>query len=354
MSNGPVLIENVEISDSSDCFVIAEIGNNHQGSIEVCKNMFRVAKECGANAVKLQTRNNKALYTKAFYNKPYNSENAFGASYGLHREALEMSPEGYLELQKYAEELGIVFFSTAFDIPSADYLESIDMPAYKIASGDLRSIPLLKHVASFGKPMIVSTGGGTMEDVRRAYEAILPINKNLILLQCTAAYPCPYEMLDLRVIETYRKEFPGAVVGLSSHDNGIAMPVVAYTLGARVIEKHFTLDRAMRGTDHAFSLEPVGLRKLVRDLKRARAALGDGVKKVYPSEREPLVKMGKKLVTSRALPKGHVVQASDLTMKCPGDGLAPFYWDNVVGQQLLVDVEEEHSLSLDNFKPLHD
>lgn len=354
MSNGPVLIENVEISDSSDCFVIAEIGNNHQGSIEVCKNMFRVAKECGANAVKLQTRNNKALYTKAFYNKPYNSENAFGASYGLHREALEMSPEGYLELQKYAEELGIVFFSTAFDIPSADYLESIDMPAYKIASGDLRSIPLLKHVASFGKTMIVSTGGGTMEDVRRAYEAILPINKNLILLQCTAAYPCPYEMLDLRVIETYRKEFPGAVVGLSSHDNGIAMPVVAYTLGARVIEKHFTLDRAMRGTDHAFSLEPVGLRKLVRDLKRARAALGDGVKKVYPSEREPLVKMGKKLVTSRALPKGHVVQASDLTMKCPGDGLAPFYWDNVVGQQLLVDVEEEHSLSLDNFKPLHD
>jgi sialic acid synthase len=354
MSNGPVLIENVEISDSSDCFVIAEIGNNHQGSIEVCKNMFRVAKECGANAVKLQTRNNKALYTKAFYNKPYNSENAFGASYGLHREALEMSAEGYLELQKYAEELGIVFFSTAFDIPSADYLESIDMPAYKIASGDLRSIPLLKHVASFGKPMIVSTGGGTMEDVRRAYEAILPINKNLILLQCTAAYPCPYEMLDLRVIETYRKEFPGAVVGLSSHDNGIAMPVVAYTLGARVIEKHFTLDRAMRGTDHAFSLEPVGLRKLVRDLKRARAALGDGVKKVYPSEREPLVKMGKKLVTSRALPKGHVVQASDLTMKCPGDGLAPFYWDNVIGQQLLVDVEEEHSLSLDNLKPLHD
>jgi sialic acid synthase len=342
------------INDNSDCYVIAEIGNNHQGSVEVAKKMFLVAKEAGADAVKLQTRNNKELYTKEFFNKPYNSENAFGSTYGLHREALEMKMEGYVELQKYAKEIGITFFSTAFDIPSADLLEELDMPAYKIASGDLRSLPLLRHVAKFGKPMIVSTGGGTIEDAKRAYDAIMPINPNLIILQCTAAYPCPYEMLDLNVIKTYRESFPKAVVGLSSHDNGIAMPVVAYTLGARVVEKHFTLDRAMKGTDHAFSLEPVGLRKLVRDLKRTRVALGDGVKKVYPTEKDPLMKMGKKIVTTRALPKGHILTEEDLTIKCPADGLAPFHWDAVVGQALATDVPEEFSIKMESLTPLHD
>lgn len=349
-----ITIDGKVINDSSDCWVIAEIGNNHQGSVEVCKKMFLVAKECGADAVKLQTRDNRYLYTTEMYNKPYNSENAFGPTYGLHREALEMKPEAYPELIAYAEDLGITFFSTAFDLHSADFLEKLEMPAYKIASGDLKSLPLLKHVASFGKPMVVSTGGGAMDDIRRAYDTIMPINSQLILLQCTAAYPCPYEILDLRVIDTFRREFPDVVTGLSSHDNGISMAVAAYTLGGRVLEKHFTLDRAMKGTDHAFSLEPVGLRKLVRDLRRVKVALGDGVKKVYPTEKDPLIKMGKKLVTARPLPKGHRLQPSDLLLKCPGDGVAPSFWDDVIGQELAADLPAEAPLELDKLRPLHD
>jgi N-acetylneuraminate synthase/sialic acid synthase len=221
------------------------------------------------------------------------------------------------------------------------------VPAYKIASGDLKSVPLLKHVAAFVKPMIVSTGGALLEDVKRAYDAILPINPNLAILQCTAGYPAAFEELDLRVISTYREQFPKATVGFSSHDNGIAMPVAAYMLGARIIEKHFTLNRAMKGTDHAFSLEPVGLRKLVRDLDRTFKAMGDGKKKLYESERAPIIKMGKSLVVARNLPSGHVIGPNDVVMKSPGGGIPPYDLDKVIGRVTLKPLHEDDFLTFD-------
>src|SRR4029434_350940 len=245
-----------EIGDQSRCYVIAEIGHNHQGSLDKARELFREAKLAGAHAVKLQKRDNQGLYTRAAYNKPYDNENSFGSTYGEHREFLEFGKEEYVALQAYAKELGVDFFATAFDMASADFLESLNVPAYKIASGDLKSVPLLRHVASFGKPMIVSTGGALLEDVQRAYDAILPINSKLAVLQCTAGYPAAFEELDLRVIGPYRDHSPEALIGFSSHDNGIAMPVAAYMLGARIVEKHFTLNRAMKGPDPSFSLTP--------------------------------------------------------------------------------------------------
>ena len=303
-------IDGFEISDASDCYVIAEIGHNHQGSVEQAKAMFDRAKECGAHAVKTQKRDNRSLYTEDFFNKPYDNENSFGPTYGLHREALEFDRAQYEELRDYAKHIGITFFATAFDHPSADFLADLDMPAYKIASADLQNLPLLRHVAEIGKPMIVSSGGATLEDVRRAVDTILPVNDQLGLLQCTAEYPANWDELDLKVIQTYRDMFSGVVVGLSSHDNGIAMPVAAYVLGGRVVEKHFTLDRAMKGTDHRFSLEPQGLRKLVRDLRRTRLALGDGIKKPYSAETDPITKMGKTLVAAADLPAAPVTRAT--------------------------------------------
>src|SRR5262247_3690090 len=172
-------IGNHEIGDHTKCYVIAEIGHNHQGSLERARELFREAKFAGADAVKLQKRDNRGLYTRAAYNKPYDNENSFGATYGEHREFLEFGRHEYSELQAYARELGVDFFSTAFDLASADFLQTLDVPAYKIASGDLKSTPLLKHVARFGKPMIVSTGGALLEDVQRAYDAIMPINQQL-------------------------------------------------------------------------------------------------------------------------------------------------------------------------------
>jgi N-acetylneuraminate synthase/sialic acid synthase len=336
-----------QIGDHDPCYVIAEIGHNHQGSLERAKELFREAKLAGAHAVKLQKRDNRGLYTRAAYNKSYDNENSFGATYGEHREFLEFELKEYTELQAYAKELGVDFFATAFDLRSADFLHGLDVPAFKIASGDLKSIPLLKYVAKMGKPMIISTGGALVDDVQRAYDAVMPINAQLAILQCTAGYPAAFEELDLRVIDTYRERFRDAVVGFSSHDNGISMPVAAYMLGARIVEKHFTLNRAMKGTDHAFSLEPVGLRKMVRDLDRTFKAMGDGKKKVYDSERAPIIKMGKSLVVAHELPSGHVLTQADVVMKSPGGGIPPYEIDAVLGMVTTKALHEDDFLSYD-------
>ena len=340
-------IDGREISDDSDCFVIAEVGHNHQGSLDTCKELFDEAKACGADAVKLQKRDNRSLYTREFFEKPYENENSYGLTYGEHREALEFGKAEYKELQDYADEIGITFFATAFDHSSVDFLAGLNMPAFKVASADLRNLPLIRYVAEVGKPMILSTGAATLEDVDRAYEAVTAVNDRVALLQCTAGYPAAWDELDLRVIETYRERFPSAVVGLSGHDNGISMPVVAYVLGARIVEKHFTLNRAMKGTDHRFSLEPQGLRKMVRDLRRTRRGLGSGEKRMYPSEVEPALKMGKKLVAARDLPAGYRLRAEDIALKSPGDGLPPYELERVVGSVLREAVPEDAALHLE-------
>ncbi len=350
MNSRILKINDFTISDDSDCFVIAEIGNNHQGDLQKAKEMFKAAKDCGVDAVKLQKRDNKSLLTRAAYNKPYENENSFGATYGEHREALEFGKTEYVALKKYAQELGLTMFSTAFDIKSADFLAELDMPLYKVASGDLKNTPLLKHIAKIGKPMIISTGGGTMEDVQRAYDAIMPINSQLCILQCTASYPAEPEDLNLRVITTYREKFPDVIVGLSDHENGIAMALAAYVLGSRMVEQHFTLNHTWKGTDHAFSLEPIGMRKLVRDLRRVKVAMGDGEKKIYPSEVNPITKMGKKLVASHDLKAGHTLTAEDIAVKSPSDGIPPYELDNVIGKVLTKDLLEDDNFAFENLK----
>jgi N-acetylneuraminate synthase/sialic acid synthase len=338
-------IDGKVIQDDSDCYVIAEIGHNHQGKLETAKEMFKIAKESGADAVKLQKRNNRELFTKAGYEKPYENPNSYGKTYGEHREYLEFGGIEYKELMDYADEIGVTFFATAFDFSSADFLAKLDMPAFKIASGDLKNIPLLTHIAQFQKPMIISTGGGTMEDVNRAYDAVMPINQQLCILQCTAGYPADFDQLNLSVITTFRERFPNITIGLSSHDNGIAMALAAYMLGARVVEKHFTLNHTWKGTDHAFSLEPIGFRKMVRDLERVKVAIGDGVKQTYESEKLPIIKMGKKLVASRDLPAGHAIQREDIALKSPGDGLPPYELDKVIGRITRAAMKEDDDIT---------
>ena len=335
------------VDDFSDCYVIAEIGHNHQGDVEIAKKLIDVAWNCGADAVKLQTRNNKELFTKEGYNAPYANENSYSATYGEHRENLELSPLQFDMLLYYAYELGMTLFSTPFDFSSANFLRD-RVPFFKIASGDLRNIDFLKHVAGFGKPMIVSTGGATIADVSRAYDAIIRINPELCLMQCTASYPAEFENLNLRVIETYRNLFPECVIGLSSHDNGISMAPVAYVLGARIIEKHFTLNHTMKGTDHAFSLEPNGLRKMVRDLKRVRVALGDGVKRMYPCELEPIKKMGKRIVAARNLRSGHILKRGDMALKSPAGTTPPHMISNFVGVVISKKLVKDEELTVEN------
>jgi sialic acid synthase len=340
-----VTIAGRRIDDESPTYVIAEIGNNHQGSIEKAKELIQAAADCGVDAVKFQKRSNRTLYTKALYDAPYDNENSFGATYGAHREALELNGDALAELQEVAAAEGVALFATAFDETSADLLAALDVPAFKIASGDLPNTPLLRHVASLGKPMIVSTGGATLEDVDRAVAEILPLNEQLCILQCTAAYPVETDELQLGVITTYRQRYPETVVGLSDHQDGIAMSVVAHMLGARVLEKHFTLSHSWKGTDHAFSLMPEGMRKLVRDLSRIPVAIGDGVKQPLASETKPLEKMGKQLVAGRDLPAGHVLEPGDLVAKSPlGAGLQPHRLETLLGRVLTRPLAEDEPI----------
>lgn len=345
MSNRSLTINHRVIDDNSDCYVIAEIGHNHQGDLQKAQDLFHAAKMAGCHAVKLQKRENKLLFTKEAYSRPYENEHSFGSTYGEHREKLEFGKEEYTTLARLADDLQIDFFSTAFDIPSADFLEQFRPPAYKTASGDLKNIPLLKHIAGFGKPMIISTGGGDLEDVSRAYEAVSSINRQICFLQCTATYPTDAEDLHLRVIETLRNKFPDVVVGFSDHYNGIAMALPAFVLGARVIEKHFTLNHTWKGTDHALSLEPIGMHKMVRDLQRCRAALGSANKTCLEAEKPAITKMGKSVFASRALPVGHIVSHADIRIKSPGGGIPPYDIEFLIGKRLHVAVAEDHAFS---------
>jgi len=348
-----LVIDGVSIGDEHPCYVIAEVGHNHQGELEQAKRLIDAAHECGANAVKLQKRSNRTLYTRDFYEQPYDNELSFGKTYGEHREALELGADEYRELLQHARSVGVTFFATAFDFESADLLAELGVPAFKFASGDLKNTPLQRHIAAFGKPMLLSTGGGTMADVERAVDTILPINDQLCVLQCTAAYPAAVEDLNLSVITTMRERFPELVVGLSDHQNGIAMAVVAFMLGARVIEKHFTLDHALKGRDHAFSLMPEGMRRLVRDLHRVPAALGEPEKRPLPVEADPLEKMGKKLVAARELELGHVLRVDDLAIKSPADGgLPPYELERLVGRRLRRPIPFEDFVTFDDVEPV--
>lgn len=343
-------IENLIINEANKPFVIAEIGHNHQGSIDLCKKIIEAAEKAGASAVKLQKRNNKAQFTRKAYTNSYNSENSFGKTYGEHREFLEFDKEQYLELIDFSKKLGLVFISTAFDVPSLEFLIDVEVSAIKIASGDLVNHPLLFEASKSDLPLIISTGASTLEEIDMAYEIVSHQSKNFAFLQCTSSYPAKYEELNIRVIKTLQEKYPETIIGFSSHENGISAPIAAYALGARIIEKHFTTDRTMKGTDQIFSLSPTGLEKLCRDLERMYFALGDGVKAVFESEKNPMKKQRKSLVASKALEKGTIIKSSDIAYKVPNEGLLPYQIDLVLGKELLIDLDEDEYFKIEYLK----
>lgn len=334
------------ISENGPCYVIAEIGHNHQGNLETALQMIKVAATIGANAVKFQKRDNKTLYTSAFYNKPYDNENSYGTTYGEHREYLEFGWDEYIELKKYAEEHKVEFMCTAFDFKSVDFLEKLGITSYKVASADVTNTPLLEYIAKLGKPMFVSTGASTLDEIRMAYETIIKYNDKLCFMHCIASYPAEYHHLNLRFIQTLKREFPDVLIGYSGHDNGILAPVIAYMLGAVVVEKHFTLNRSWKGTDHKFSLEPEGLRKMIRDLRRVDISLGDGNRVVYDFEVEAKKKMGKGIYTSKPLPAGTILSWDNICLKTPTNETPPYMANHLIGKKLKIALEAEASVTI--------
>ncbi len=338
------------IIDNKNPFIIAEIGHNHQGSTKKAKELILAAKKAGASAVKFQKRNNKTLFTKKFYDSPYENPNSFAKTYGKHRDFLELSKNQYKELIKFANKINIEIFATPFDLESVSFLESLNVNCYKIASADLNNTILQKEVAKTKKPIFLSTGGGTLKDVKRAVKNIMSINKKLSVLHCTASYPCDIKDMNLNVISTYLKEFPSNIIGLSDHENGIDAATIAYMLGARVFEKHFTLNRGNKGTDNAFSLEPQGLERFIRNIKRVPLMLGSKRKKVLESEKEPIRKMSKSIVAKNIIKKNQKILMSNLTIKSPGGGLFPYEMDKLIGKKAKKIIYADENILLKDVK----
>ncbi len=334
-----------EINLKNKSFVIAEIGHNHQGSIKLAKKMILKAKECGVDAVKFQKRENKKLFTKELYNQNYENRNSYGKTYGSHREALELGKSEYKEIIKYSKSLGLISFATPFDTDSLVFLDEIGMSVYKIASADLTNTPFLAEVAKRKKPIFLSTGGGTIKDIKRAVNTIEKYNSKIIILHCTAAYPVEPHEMNLNVISKLKKYFPKYIIGLSDHENGIDAASIAYMLGARVFEKHFTLNRSFKGSDNSFSLEPNGMSKLVRNLNRIPLMLGDGIKKIYESEKSALQKMAKSIVAAKDIKKNHIIKYSDLSFKSPGGGIEPYNYKKILNKKLKKNIKKDELIT---------
>jgi len=293
-------------------FVIAEVGQNHQGSLETAREFIRIFAFEGASAVKFQTRNNKYLFSADAYAAPYQSENAFAETYGAHRETLELKPEWLPILKADCDKHGVKFMSTPFDEPSLELLRDVGVDIIKIASFDLGNLPLINRIGRMGKPVVMSVGGGKLDQIRSSVEVLLRHKAEVAVLHCVSEYPCEYNRLGLSSIRTLAEEFPGCAIGSSDHFNGTLSGPVAYLQGARVFEKHVTLNRAWKGTDHSFALEPEGFRKFVRDIRRVQHMLPPKPADDLGNERV-FKKLGKSLVAYEPIRKGQAFSLDNLS-----------------------------------------
>ena len=329
-----------QVGESEPCFIVAEVGLNHNGQLLLAKKLVDIAAESGADAVKFQKREIADILTKDALEQPYLKPTSWGKTYGEHREALELSNEEFEELSDYCKEKGVIFFASAWDKKSADFIEKLDVPAFKIASADLTNLPLLKHISKKGIPIILSTGMSTIEEIEDAVNLIGEHNDELILLHCVSTYPSEFKGLNLRVMNALKERFD-VLVGYSGHERGIAVSEASVALGAVMVERHFTIDRTLPGPDHAASLEPTGLEKLVRDIRNIELSMGDSAKKIHRDEKPIRDKLAKSLVASRDIAKGTVITEEMLTTKSPGTGLPSKHYYTVPGKKAKRDIKED-------------
>ena len=341
--------QHLGLKSNDSCFIIAEGGINHNGSIHLAKQLIDIAVEKGCDAIKFQKRTVNRILTRAGLDAPYINDNSYGATYGEHKRALELSEYEFRELKAYADARGILFSSSGWDEESIDFLDSLNIPFFKVASADLTNFPLLEHIAKKGRPIILSSGMADMNTVIHAVEWVQQWNRQIALLQCTSTYPCPPEHIHLRVLQTYQERFPDLVIGFSSHSRGPQIPVAAVALGAKVVEIHITIDRTMKGGDHAASLEPHGLEVLVRDIRIIEQALGSNEKRIQPGEDRCFIKLAKSCVSAVAMPAGTIVTREMLTTKGPGTGISPMQLYSLIGKQVRRDIEEDVVLTMDMF-----
>lgn len=330
-------------------YVIAEAGANHNRDLEIATRLIDVAAESGADAVKFQTYSGTRIYSSKTPKFKY-LEGISDKSPAELLEEIELPREWQARLRDHALERGIDFFSTPFDHDAVAELDALDVPVLKIASFEIADTPLICRAAETGRPLLISTGMATMDEIGDAIDAAAEGGAAAVgLMQCTSVYPAPPERANLRAMESMRGRF-GVPVGLSDHTTGIAVPIAAAALGAAFVEKHFTLDRTMAGPDHPFALEPGELAAMVAGIRVAQSALGDGRKDgPGPEEREEMYELARRsLVATSDLAAGTVLEPEMLTSKRPGYGIAPKHIDEVIGRTLGRDIEDDEVLTWDH------
>lgn len=320
--------------------IIAEAGVNHNGSYELAIKMVDEAKRAGADYVKFQTAKPELVISTFAPKAEYQKETTGAAESQLEMcKAIHLPLTDYKPLKEYCDKVGIGFMSTPFDLVSIDVLEPLDMDYYKIPSGEITNLPYLRKIASKHRPVILSTGMCEIEEVEAALQVLEQDGvkrSDVIVLHCNTEYPTPMCDVNLRAMDDLRRSL-GVEVGYSDHTKGIEVPIAAVALGARVIEKHFTLDKTMEGPDHKASLEPDELKAMVDAIRNIEQALGDGHKHVSPSERKNMDIARKSIVAARDIRKGEVLTEENITTKRPGNGISPMRWDSVIGTTAIRD-----------------
>ncbi|UGB30427.1 N-acetylneuraminate synthase [Metabacillus sp. B2-18] len=328
-------------------YIIAEAGVNHNGSIEIAKEMVDSAKAAGADCIKFQTFVSKNIVSKNAKKAEYQQQNTAANESQLEMlKKLELSFEEFIELNNYCRSKDIEFLSTGFDFDSIDFLSSLNMKRWKIPSGEITNLPYLIKIAKLNKPIILSTGMSTMEEIKDALEVLVKYGAGEItVLHCTTEYPTPYVDVNLSAMNTIKQEL-NVPVGYSDHTKGIHISIAAVARGATVIEKHFTLNRKMEGPDHKASLEPIELKEMVNAIRNTEVAIGDGNKIPAGSELKNIVIARKSIVANRCIKKGEAFTEENITVKRPGNGISPMKWFEVIGNIANRDFEEDELIDL--------
>lgn len=353
-----VTMKKVKIADKhfqnySEPFIIAEIGANHNGDMDLAKKMIDSAAECGVDAVKFQSWNPKSLISKEEYERNQSYDDSPKKHFGSLKEMVEkyyLREDQHFELKEHCDTKNVIFCSSPFSESEVDLLERCDVPFYKVSSTDVNNYQLLDHIATKGKPVILSTGMATLGEIENAIDRLVRGSCNdIILLHCISIYPPKFEDIHLNNIQTLQQTF-GLPVGFSDHTIGTSIPLASVSLGACVIEKHFTIDKDLPGWDHEISANPKELKIICEESKNINRALGSYSRSVSNAEEEKKKKFRRSIVVKEALPKGHVLTQDDLTSKRPGTGISPDMIDVIIGRELSVDVEEDSLLSWDYIK----
>jgi len=336
------------IGKGQPVFITVEIGQNHNGRIEVAKKLIDMAAVAEVDAVKFCKRNVDKILSKEALNAPYAGSQSFGKTYGEHRKRLELSDQEYLELADYCRQKGIIFYASVCDEDSTDLLEKCGAPLFKVASRDLVNLPLLEYIAKKNKPVVLSTGMSSEQEIAEAVTTVRKHNKQLLLMHCTSQYPCDYENIYLKQIKYLEEKFD-CLVGFSGHSVGILMPILAGVLDAVAVEKHITLSRAMKGTDHAGALELPGLLRVVRDLRNAQRAYHMlPEKRILEAETVAREKLGKSIVARKAIKKGEKIVPEMLCVKGRGLGLTPKHGLALIGREATRDIKPDEMLAFED------